>query len=117
MKKHVLLFILFVTPLNAIIFATRGGCGTFVAAPLLLGWHMMSFCLGGSYADNHLYLVAALASFTTACFVAAILGLIAVVLRKKGRLASPRSLTIVFVAVAVVYIGLGLLNYPQGPCL
>jgi hypothetical protein len=117
MKNHLLLFILLVTPVNTVLLVTRGGCGTFVAAPLLLGWHITSSILGKSFADRHTFLVAASGAFVTACFVAAIVGVIATILRKKGRLASARSLAILFVLAGVVYIGLGLLNYPQWPCL
>ena len=117
MKKHLLLFILFVTPVNTVIFATRGGCGTFLAVPLLLGVHMISFCFGSFFAENHLYLVAALGALVAASLISVIVALIAVALRKTGHLTSRRSLTILFVVTALVYMSLGLLNYPQGPCL
>lgn len=117
MKKHILFFVLLVTPVNAVIFETRTGCGTFLAVPLLLGMQMISSCCGERFANNHLYVVAATGSFVGACLVAALLAVGAAVLRKKGRLTSARSLVVLFVVVGILYIALSFLNYPQGPCL
>jgi hypothetical protein len=117
MKKYLIIFVLMVTPINAVIFTRRTGCGTFMAVPLLVGLQIVSSCCGERFADNHPYITAAAGSFVGACFVAALLTVIAAVLRKRGWLTSPFGLAVLFVVVAILYVALGFLNYPQGPCL
>jgi len=105
-----------VTLVNAVLFTTRGGCGMFLALPLLAGWSIVAVFFGHFFADNHAHIVTVLGAFVSACFLAAALAVIAAAGRKAGRFASRRSLTALFIVGGLVYIALGLLNYPEGPC-
>jgi hypothetical protein len=67
MKKHALLLVLFITPINAVIFSSKGGCGIFLALPLIAGWHLINMCCGPSFADNHSNIVAATGAVVGAC--------------------------------------------------
>jgi len=116
MKKNILLTMVIITLVNTVIFTTRGGCGMFLALPLLAGWSIVAVCFGHFFADNHVHLVTTVGAFVSACFLAVALAVIAAVGRKAGRFASRRSLTTLFIVGGLVYIALGLLNYPEGPC-
>lgn len=116
MKKHVLLLILFVTPVNAVMLASKGGCGTFLALQLMFGWDIVRICAGHLFADNHFHVVAATGSLLGVCVLAMFLAIIAAVARKKGSLISPRRLAYLFILGGILYIGLSLLPYPEGPC-
>jgi hypothetical protein len=116
MTKHLILLIVVVTSVNAVIFSSKGGCGSFLAVPLMFGWDIVKVCAGHLFADNHFYIVAATGSFLGACVLAILLAIIGAVARKKGRLVSPRTLAYLFIFGGLIYIGLSLLPYPQGPC-
>ena len=107
---------MFVTLANTVIFSLIGGCGFFYTVPMVVGWHIIRMCCGSFFADNHAHIVATVSAFLSACFLAGFLAAIAAAARKKGRLASQAGLASLFIIGGLLYIGLGLLRYPEGPC-
>jgi hypothetical protein len=116
MKAQLVSFILCVTLTNTAIFSLKSGCGTFLAIPLTLGWYAVDSVLGSLFADRHPHVVAAVAAFLSACFLAAFLILVAWLGKKRGLLSSKSSVQKLFIIGATIFVALGLLPIPIGPC-
>jgi len=116
MKTQLLLVVVCVTLVNTVVFSVVSGCGVFQGIPLALGWHVVSMCRGSFFADNHAHIVAAVGALLSACFLAGLLALVAIIARNRGLLASQSSVSRMIVIGAVVYLVLGLLPFPVGPC-
>jgi hypothetical protein len=116
MKTHLLLVIVCVTLMNSLLFSVMSGCGIFQAVPLAFAWHAVSMCRNTFFADNHARVVAAVGALFSACFLAGLLTLVALIARRRGLLVSHTSLTKMFAIGAIIYLLLGLVTVPVGPC-
>lgn len=115
MKTHLLLVVVCVTILNTAVFSVVGGCGIFRAIPLALGWYVVNAIRGSFFADNHVRVVVVVSALLSACLLAGLLALTALIAKKKGKVSQPDLIKISALAV-LVYVGLGLLPTPMGPC-
>lgn len=110
------LLVVSVAVTNTIVFSAVPGCGTFRALPLALGWHLVDLLRGGFFADRHVHLVAAVSAVLSACVLAALMSILVLIANRMGWLAQPQGLSKLLVGGAVIYVILGLLPIPVGPC-
>jgi hypothetical protein len=115
-KIHFLVLVVSVALANTIVFSVVPGCGTFRALPLAFGWRLVDLVHGGFFADRHTHLVAAVSALLSACFLALLMSILALIVRKMGWLASPQGLNKLLAGAAFIYVILGLLPIPVGPC-
>jgi len=115
-KIQFLLLVVSVALVNTIVFSAVPGCGTFRAVPLAIGWHLVDSVRGGLFADRHTHLVAAVSALLSACFLAVLMSILGLIARKMGWLASPQGLSKLLAGAAFIYVILGLLPIPVGPC-
>jgi len=116
MTKQLVLLVICVTLINTVVFSVVSGCGIFQSIPLILGWHIVDKFRGSFFADNHAHVVAAVGALISACFLAGLMTLLAVAARRMGLLVSQSSVARVLAIGAVIYLILGLLPFPIGPC-
>lgn len=116
MKTQLLLIIACVTLVNSIVFSAMPGCGAFRTLPLALGWHLVSACRGHLFADNHASIVAAVGALLSACFIGGLLLVLALTLWKSVLTSASYKITMYLAVGAAIYVALGLLPFPTGPC-
>jgi hypothetical protein len=85
--------------------------------PQLIAWDLVRVSTSAFFADNHAHLVAAIGALSSACFLAGLLALGALVARKRGLLISQGSLAKMFAIATFIYLLVGVLLIPIGPCI
>jgi hypothetical protein len=114
---QLLLFVFFATVVNGVTFSMETGCGSsFHSVPLLLGWYAIRLLFGPNFADRHPLVVAGVGGGLSACGLVFCLMLIAWMRRNQGWLESKSKLWVILVTGEVIFLALGLLPFPAGPC-
>lgn len=116
MKKQLLFVFAAVTVANFVVFSKVSGCGVFAFLPGLLAWDAVTALVGQFFANGHPNLVLAIAALFSGCFLTGSLALLTLVIRKRGLIQSPESLSIAYAVVAATYVFLSALPVPRAPC-
>jgi hypothetical protein len=114
--RQLLVVIIAVTIANAFVMTSKTGCGVLLI-PGLFGWQVVTVAKGSFFADNNAAIVMGVGALISGCFLALVLGLAALIAKRRGLLTSKAALTKMFVIATLVYLLIGILWVPFGPCI